>query len=252
MISSKALAVCMAAAMALVSSHVFADFTFRYPSSVQFKTGVAGGHESNEPQEPVVSPEEALAEWEQFALDNGMTVTAGWNGLQGTGNAANPIPLTMPRSPFPNPNPSGQIYLTGYAIDSLAGFSHIASTGGPLIIMNGSIASIDGGFSRLVTAYYINLEGFDVCMPSLTSAYILQTASTNLATCYPKLDDLTMLSARNITDMRPLLKYTMLEMVTVADDVALRPGFVPLPSDSWLCQPEKESVLSQQAQVCSP
>lgn len=252
MIKQKILVGAMVAAIAGIPLNALADFQFRFPSSVQFKTGVPV---EQEPTTPAVSPEEALEAWLGFVTDNGLTYGADWSSIAWQGTSLNYKDLSgLPTEPYPNNTP-GSISIRYANVGSLAGFAYVTSIGANLEIMNSTIGSVDGGFSRLASVGgSINMY-VDVPLPKLAMVGGALVFTGPTFAVFPKLRSVNYLAAIGLVDASSLAQLESVNTLLLPQGISSQPGFVPIPKSSWICQAAGESLFqnsnyASQSEAC--
>lgn len=252
----------------------------------------SGGEEETPdetPSEP--TPPGSAAIWAQFATDNNVDEDETWNVL----SWGNEGLTSLPAEPYPNANPTGNVYLHRNTLTHVNSLSSIISVGGMMNLSNSGISDISGLSNLTSVTWGLNLSGNQITDTSALSnlsgnIYSLRIEENNITSlsglsgitgvegnfdlednAFTTLDGLENLRVvrnvklrnnPNLVDISALGGLTGYEykwdfQVNLDPGIHLRPGFVPIPSQSWVCQPEQsgafESITPRpatQAEAC--
>lgn len=188
------------------------------------------------------APVEETVSWDQFATDKDLSFQSGWNGLTWSNQAL----AELPGAAYPNPTPTGSIYLNGNQLTNLAGLGSLTSVGGHLNLSHNRLSHVNelSGFTE--ATYTLDLGNNRITdISGLGSLRRLATLSlsSNLMT---NLDGLSRLETvqslqlqdnPNLVDLRGLRNIQSIGTnINLDSGIHTRPGFVPIPASAPICQ----------------
>lgn len=188
------------------------------------------------------APAEETVSWDQFATDKGLSYQSGWNGITWSNQAL----TELPGAAYPNPAPTGSIYLNSNQLNNLAGLGSLTSVGGHLDLSNNRLSHVNELSNLTEATYTLNLQNNQLTnISGLSSLRRLATLtlSSNLLSNVDGLSTLeTVQTLRlqnnpNLVDLRGLRNIQSIGTnISIDNGIHIRPGFVPIPASAPICQ----------------